>query len=215
MICRTCGIEKSRADYYPHRTECKKCKCNYQIHRHNENKLAINRDRREQYQHDPEKYLIRNRAYRAEHPEKYIDQDKHYRDRYPGIRAKQAKNYRGKYPGRHRAASLKWQKENPLPCRLRTRLWAALKLSGSRKVGSHIEALGCSIEQLRAHLEKQFQPGMSWDNYGRWHIDHIIPLSAFNLSDPNQLSTACHFSNLQPLWKKDNAIKWAKIQVNP
>jgi hypothetical protein len=96
---------------------------------------------------------------------------------------------------------------------LRARLCAAIK--NNQKVGSAIADLGCSIEELRAYLESRWQPGMSWDNYGqqvgKWNIDHIIPLSAFNLSDRNQLLKACHYSNLQPLWAVNNYSKGDKI----
>ena len=69
--------------------------------------------------------------------------------------------------------------------------------------------LGCSVEELKKHLESKFQPDMSWDNYGfyGWHVDHIKPLSSFDLTDPEQLKKACHYSNLQPLWAKDNFKK--------
>ena len=69
--------------------------------------------------------------------------------------------------------------------------------------------LGCSLDQLKMHLEDQFQEGMSWDNYGLygWHIDHIYPLASFDLFDPEQLKAAGHYSNLQPLWAEDNLKK--------
>lgn len=92
---------------------------------------------------------------------------------------------------------------------LRRRLHAALK--GDYKQGSAIEALGCSIEELRDKLEAQFEEGMSWDNYGKWHIDHVRPLANFDLLDPEQLRKVCHFSNLQPLWAEDNLRKGAKV----
>jgi len=69
--------------------------------------------------------------------------------------------------------------------------------------------LGCSLDALREHLERQFQPGMTWDNWGRqgWHIDHIKPLLHFDLEDEGQLRIVCHYTNLQPLWWRDNIVK--------
>jgi hypothetical protein len=62
-----------------------------------------------------------------------------------------------------------------------------------------------------AHLESKFLPGMTWENRGvkpgQWSIDHIKPLSAFNLTDRMQLLEACHYTNLQPLWHSDNVRK--------
>ena len=66
---------------------------------------------------------------------------------------------------------------------------------------------GCSREELMEHIEKQFIDGMSWDNYGDWHIDHIKPLSKFDLTSLEEQYAANHYSNLQPLWKEDNLRK--------
>lgn len=79
------------------------------------------------------------------------------------------------------------------------------------KYGSAIKNLGCSLSEFKAHLENNFKTGMSWENYGQWEIDHIKPLSSFNLEDSAQLKSACHFSNMQPLWKSDNIRKHAKL----
>lgn len=76
------------------------------------------------------------------------------------------------------------------------------------------ELIGCSMEYLRQHLEGQFTEGMAWDNYGKsgWHVDHIIPLSYFDLMDPEQQKRAWHYTNLQPLWAVDNLKKNNKIE---
>jgi hypothetical protein len=91
---------------------------------------------------------------------------------------------------------------------LRTRLNSAVK--NNSKTGSAIKDLGCSIEQLKAHLESQFLSGMNWDNYGEWHIDHIDAISKFDLINTEELKKACHYSNLQPMWAKDNLSKGDK-----
>jgi hypothetical protein len=96
--------------------------------------------------------------------------------------------------------------------RLRSRFYYAMRdyKAGTRKKSS-VKDLGCTLEQLCTHLESKFQPGMSWVNYGRWHIDHVKPLAAFDLTDEEQQRQACHFSNLQPLWAKDNLSKGCRI----
>lgn len=91
---------------------------------------------------------------------------------------------------------------------LRNRLNLALK--NKYKAGSAVSDLGCSIEEFKLYLESKFQCGMSWKNYGvhGWHIDHIKPLSKFDLEDINQFKIAAHYTNLQPLWAIDNLRKW-------
>jgi hypothetical protein len=87
-------------------------------------------------------------------------------------------------------------------------------LPKSLKAGSAVKDLGCSMEELIKYLESLFQPGMSWENYGKkagqWSIDHIYPLSKLDLTDREQFLKGCHFNNLQPLWYVDNLAKGNK-----
>ena len=93
---------------------------------------------------------------------------------------------------------------------LRCRISNVLRGKG-KKAEKSITLLGCSVAWLLAHLEKQFTPGMSWDNYGSgWHIDHIRPCASFDLSATDQQKQCFHYTNLQPLWAKDNLSKGAK-----
>jgi len=80
-------------------------------------------------------------------------------------------------------------------------------LHGILKYESTLSLLGCSTEKLRIHLESQFTNGMSWENYGEWHIDHIIPCSKFDLTIEENQKKCFHYTNLQPLWAKDNLSK--------
>lgn len=96
-----------------------------------------------------------------------------------------------------------------IACLLRGRLSAALR--NKQKRGSAVELLGCTIPELVTHLEEQFTDGMSWESQGAWHIDHILPLSSFDLEDLEQLKIACHYTNLQPLWASDNCSKGSKV----
>jgi hypothetical protein len=69
------------------------------------------------------------------------------------------------------------------------------------------------LETTKAHIEAQFHPGMSWGNYGQWHVDHIIPLASAKTAE--ELVALCHHTNLQPLWAEDNLRKGAKIKSRP
>ncbi len=75
------------------------------------------------------------------------------------------------------------------------------------------ELVGYTIEQLKKHLEKQFQPGMTWENYGDWHIDHKTPMSVFNFTNPkhDDFKRCWALNNLQPLWAIENMSKSNKL----
>jgi hypothetical protein len=98
---------------------------------------------------------------------------------------------------------------------LRQRVYSFLLGSKSQKT---MDLIGCSIEKLKQHLESQFVEGMTWENYGNpngdhtdcWHIDHIRPCNSFDLTKETDQKECFHYSNLQPLWGKDNIKKGSK-----
>jgi aspartyl-tRNA synthetase len=92
---------------------------------------------------------------------------------------------------------------------LRNRLWYAIK-ENTKSATTKI-LLGCTSEELKIHLENKFTDGMNWDNYGKWHIDHILPCCSFDMSSSDKQKECFHFSNLQPLWAIDNMIKGGRI----
>lgn len=88
-------------------------------------------------------------------------------------------------------------------------------IRGTIKSGSAVRDLGCTIEELVKRIENLWESGMTWENYGcgkyHWNVDHIIPLSAFDLMNREQFLKANHFSNLQPMWHRLNIIKSDKV----
>ena len=94
---------------------------------------------------------------------------------------------------------------------LHVRLYDAVKYQKGTKSAKTLELLGCTVEQLQTFLAAEFTEGMTWDNYGEWHIDHILPCASFNLEDPEEQKKCFHWTNLQPLWALDNIRKGAKI----
>jgi hypothetical protein len=94
---------------------------------------------------------------------------------------------------------------------IRARLYAALK-NGYRKESS-LSYLGCDLHTFKLYISNLFTDGMSWDNYGEWHIDHIKPLSLFDLSNEDEIKKAQHYTNLQPLWADENILKSNKYDL--
>jgi hypothetical protein len=130
------------------------------------------------------------------------------------------KSWRSKNPEKLKAALKRYyRKRHPIPrhkrnplefhlrSNLRKRMNKALKIH--LKSGSAVRDLGCSISEFRAYLESKFQPGMTWNNYGKygWHLDHIKPLGIFDLTNREEFLKAAHYTNLRPLWAGDNLKK--------
>ncbi|MCK5600644.1 hypothetical protein KAR91_02175 [Candidatus Pacearchaeota archaeon] len=113
----------------------------------------------------------------------------------------------------YRKNKLKNDQEYRLKENVRKRVLIAIKRQYSEKAYSTIELLGCTIQEVRKHLENQFTKGMNWDNHGKfgWHIDHKTPCASFDLTDPEQQKKCFHYTNLQPLWWQDNIKKRDKI----
>jgi hypothetical protein len=92
---------------------------------------------------------------------------------------------------------------------VRTRLKKYLQINNLSKFNKTMELVGCTPQQLKLHIEKQFLPGMNWSNYNfkTWHIDHIRPISLAKTMDDIVSLKLMHYTNLQPLWAKDNIKK--------
>ena len=100
---------------------------------------------------------------------------------------------------------LKTDKDFHISHNLRSRFYNAIKKE--YKKSSVLRYIGCSLSELKFKLEQLFKPGMTWDNYGKWHIDHVIPLNNFDFSKESEIYKAWNFNNLQPLWEKENLTK--------
>lgn len=136
---------------------------------------------------------------------------------YP--RKRRSYRERGGQTEARRAAARKYGRgKGRLAKILRKRLWACInRLKLGRRAGSFIRDLGCTVPEFRAHIESQFWPGMTWDNHGPdgWHLDHVIPLAKFDLTDREQFLKAAHFTNYQPLWSEHNLAKNDRLNWTP
>lgn len=141
---------------------------------------------------------------------------------YSNLHKKEKQKYNYTYIRKNRAKFRDYKRmrrKNNINCHLRTKysnnINKLLKINNIIKQESNYELLGCTIDEFRKHLERQFTDNMNWNNHGfgkdKWHIDHIIPCSFFNLNDVTERKICFHFSNQQPLWQNINLSKSNKI----
>jgi len=168
-----------------------------------------------EYRHrTAEQQKEKNRRYYEENSDAINSRMKENRSR-PEVKeahAQYLRKYRRDNPEKRRLR----ERENYRTClqyRLRTLLRNRLgcAITSRAKNGSAVKDLGCTIDEFIVYISERFEPGMTWDNWGDWHLDHIIPLSHFDLSDRKQLKQACHYTNMQPLWAADNLSKKDKL----
>ena len=88
---------------------------------------------------------------------------------------------------------------------------SAFAVVGATKNDSLAELIGISIDGFMAHIESLFTDGMSWQNYGEWHLDHVVPCKFFDLTKEDEQKKCFHYLNQQPLWAADNLSKGASL----
>ena len=166
--------------------------------------------------YDPVKLIVKGYASELKQAAK-MDTERHWR-KHPATRKSYAANAKQFYYDNRQSilATLRARyKTETLHKRLRrllaTRISHAIKRHDkpTRKAAKTMDLIGCTIAELRLHIERQFTVGMAWINYGRngWHIDHKRPCNSFDLTDDAQQRTCFHFTNLQPLWEAENISK--------
>ena len=235
--CSKCGESKPLSEFgkkkrakdglYP---SCKSCVRSYYL----ENKERV-RERGKKYREEnSDKIKQRKRKYRENNKEKIDQKNKEWVKKNRERVRQNKRKWEENNPEKVKESKAKYRKNNRKKCQEAVNKWRRRKYAESidyrltctiRRYCSHItklmkqkkelrsiEYLGCTIEELKAHLESQWQEGMSWDNHGLhgWHIDHIKPLDWYikNSDDPWQ---ANHYTNLQPLWAEENHSKNNKI----
>jgi hypothetical protein len=225
--CTKCGDVLELNDENFHRREigrtgyrgqCKKC---------------IKAKDKKRYLKHREAELERGRLYRLKHPDKIRDGKKRWNERNKKrialVNRKWIADNREHYNEKHRSYCKKnrdnisysdrkrkrEKRKTDINYRIKMNLYRrmnlAIRKSKAEKLFHHVELLGCSIFEFKTYIALKFTEGMSWENYGKWHIDHIIPCCAFDLTDPQEQLKCFHHTNLQPLWAEDNLKKGDKI----
>jgi len=155
----------------------------------------------------PCKNEIDNKSYHK-NKEKRRQYQKQYFDLHPEKKERmysQVKEWRNENPN-YMNDWMKTKYQTDSNHKIKKVLQASLSTHLNTKKENTIWYLGCTIPELKSHLEKQFQEGMNWENHGQfgWHIDHIKPLNTFDLTDEEQLIKCWHYTNLRPLWWGEN-----------
>lgn len=178
-ICKTCRKIESKTYYSRKREELKEKSKQFRLKNPTANKVYYNTN---------QQYFENYRETHKAHYKRWRDQNRTHLNQW-------------------RQEKLKRDPHFKLVCTLRSRVSTLIKKLGIIKSDSTLNLLGCSIDFLKTHLENKFKSGMSWENYGKWHIDHIIPCVAFDLTKPEEQQKCFHYSNLQPLWAQENLKK--------
>jgi len=199
-ICSVCGIEKHIQDFCQIKNKtsyrCKKCLSEYNktYYKNNQQKL---KKQTEKFRNENPDYI---KLWRKNNRVKIQKQKRLWLEQNRDLINKKERNKRKINP------AYKIKKN------LRRRVNQVI--TRNNKSNTTMNLIGCSVYELLQYLEKQFRDGMTWDNYGKWHIDHIKPCASFDLTDPEQQKKCFHYTNLQPLWAEDNIRKSDKVFDN-
>jgi hypothetical protein len=207
--CKKCGEVKPISDFYTDKgkvmARCKKCK-------NEEHQLWVknnpNRPReltKEWHMKNPEWGKRNNKEWREKNKDKQKEYIKKWLSNHPGKIAEYS---------RRRTKLIKNSPRDNLRKQISCLIAYSLKHNGSKRGRKWELLVGYTVEQLKVHIERNFLAGMSWENRNEWHIDHIIPVSAFNFEAPEDVDFKKCWSlkNLRPLWAKDNIEKGNKLE---
>lgn len=159
---------------------------------------------KEQFNKHREKRLAEAKKYRDENKEHYKEYFRVYKKEHKDEIREKYKPHVREYQKMKRATDIQYKLKNAISCRIR----GTIKNKNGKR---SIDIVGYTIDELKQHLEKQFNNGMSWDNYGEWQIDHRIPVSYFDLTNDDDIKECWALTNLQPMWKKENLLKSNKL----
>tara|TARA_R110002153_G_scaffold273471_1_gene444432 strand:+ start:2183 stop:2992 length:810 start_codon:yes stop_codon:yes gene_type:complete len=208
--CGACHIWQTLAMFSKNNTWDKldnKCKACYKVYRAN-NRERLNAKHakyRAEHKEDRKEWLKANKEQQAEY-------NKEYHAKYRVDNKDQLKQHKKEYFQKNKATITEKQiarrKANPelrMLSNLRCRISIAIR--GKAKSDATKKLIGCTVKFLREHLESQFDDKMTWDNYGEWHVDHIVPCAIYNMGSDFEQRSCFNYRNLQPLWGTENMSK--------
>lgn len=160
---------------------------------------------KEKYAQNRETGIQRVKKYQKENREEILQKKLVHAKKYFAKNHDKIKEYQKNYKLNRRKNDILFR----LRCNLSSRVRQFIVTKNITKKNTTFQIVGCSPQELKIHLEEKFTQGMSWDNQGKWHVDHIIPLSS--AKNEEELYKLCHFTNLQPMWAIENIKKGSKI----
>jgi len=219
--CTKCGEEKPATPEYFIRTtriksglisQCKSCNKKYREEYYEENREKVKAQSKKYREENPEYH----KKYYEKNPEKKRAHQKKWREENPEQISERMKKRREENREKILAYRRRQYRENPI-FRLLNNMRTGLRhcLAGVRKNSRTMQYVNMTPDELMDYLEGRFAEGMTRDNYGKWHVDHIRPLASFDFTGPDseeQLHMAWNYTNLQPLWATDNISKGAKYE---
>lgn len=201
-ICNHCNKKKEYKEYNKNKNTkdnysntCRLCIKNINMNSYQNNKEIYNKKAQNHYQNNKEIYIQKALVRQKLNPEKA----KEYMTKY--INKIGIENYRKLC---YKSINKKYKNDInfKLRCNLSSRLLETLKKQKTYKSNSILKLIGCSIKELKKHIENQFKPEMNWENHGEvWEIDHIKPCSVFDLTQEEEQRKCFNYNNLQPLFK--------------
>ncbi len=220
--CTKCNVEKELTEFANKKISkdgktgtCKICISKRMKEYQLNNKLILSLYRKEHYLKNTDYIIKRNQLYAKKNYEK----TKEYRKFYSLNNKEKTKEYNLKNKDKHNLRQREYIKKRKLidplfklrKC-ISSSILNSFKRNGYSKNTKTFKYLGCTFEEFKLHIEKQFTKGMTWENQGKWHLDHIYPISL--AKDEEDIIKLNHYTNFQPLWAKDNLIKSNKIINN-
>lgn len=227
---RTRRLEAKRAEYQRHRAERLEQQKAYRLANAAEIAAKDSARRKRYREQDPEKFRARDRDWSVSNAEKVKAKTSRWLEQNADRKRETNRAWKLANQAKVKQQSRDWWAENrdrareyarlrrstpqgKIEASVRAGITGSLRRKAGRKGKSKtFDALCYTVTQLIEHLERQFVRGMSWDNYGEWHVDHILPVASFNYdtTDDPEFRAAWALSNLRPLWKTDNLVKGAK-----
>ena len=217
-ICSKCKILKNLENFGPRKNvldgrkdACRECLRLDNRKYYEQNKAKESERKRLAYQNNKDVILEKCREYRKSNKDEISKRRSQDRVENPEKYRKYGKNYRNKYPDYQSEYFKERRKRDPLfklTSNIRTRIYQSLFYKKWQKNTKFSEYIGCDLNQLKDHLQSKFTEGMTWENYGKWHVDHVVCLSSAKTEE--ELYKLCHYTNLQPLWAVDNLRKGSK-----